>query len=53
MTWRETVASTRKENPALLFKKVLKKASENNPVRQLQQQDVLPDQEEKVLDLGE
>ena len=32
---------------------LVKKASENNPVQQLQQQDVLPDQEEKVLDLGE
>ena len=32
---------------------LVKKASEENPVQQLQQQDVLPDQEEKVLDLGE
>ena len=32
---------------------LVKKASEDNPVQQIQQQDVLPDQEEKVLDLGE
>ena len=32
---------------------LVKKASEDNPVQQLQQQDVIPDQEEKVLDLGE
>ena len=32
---------------------LVKKASEDNPMPKLQQQDVLPDQEEKVLDLGE
>ena len=32
---------------------LVKKASEDNPVQQLQQQDVFPDQEEKVLDLDE
>ena len=32
---------------------LVKKAAEDNPVQQLQQQDVVPDQEEKVLDLGE
>ena len=32
---------------------LVKKASEDNPVQQLQQQDVITDQEEKVLDLGE
>ena len=32
---------------------LVKKASENNPVQPLQQQDILPDQEEKVLNLDE
>jgi hypothetical protein len=32
---------------------LVKKASEDNPVQQQQPQNVLPDQEEKVLDLGE
>ena len=32
---------------------LVKKASEENPVQQIQQQDLLPDQEEKVLDLDE
>ena len=32
---------------------LVKKAAEDNPVQQLQQQDLLPDQEEKVLDLDE
>ena len=32
---------------------LVKKASEDNPAQQLEQQNVLPDQEEKVLDLGD
>ena len=32
---------------------IVKKASEDSPLNQIQQQDVLPEQEEKVLDLGE
>ena len=32
---------------------LVKKAAEDNPVQPLQQQDILPDQEEKVLDLDE
>ena len=32
---------------------LVKKASEDNPVQPLQQQNVLPGQEEKVLDLGD
>ena len=32
---------------------LVKKAAEDNPAQQLQQQDLLPDQEEKVLDLGD
>ena len=32
---------------------LVKKASEDNPVQQQQPQNVLPDQEEKILDLGE
>tara|TARA_Y100000748_G_C15286522_1_gene406662 strand:- start:67 stop:414 length:348 start_codon:yes stop_codon:yes gene_type:complete len=32
---------------------LVKKASEDNPVQQIQQQDMLPEQEEKVLDLDE
>ena len=32
---------------------LIKKASDENPIPQIQQQDVLPDQEEKVLDLGD